>query len=665
MKYYGVTMLPSADRIVPAVMPMYTAEEQNSLERGKRPYTVVEILREVFKEDFYKAVQRYLEICPEGAEKAIGIKGAEEFRLVWLSEPRVESSLDQPACTTAVDLIFRSTVEAGVPAYGKKENITETVRKRYYAEFRIRYIIKLFSGSCSAPIIAPNGCFPSDVITEQKSEVTNQYLLPVIRSDDYADKAEKILKRYYTEALERPSAVDGMELAKRMKLKIRKIRFERGSDIQGRIYFDRTEVEFRDEHGIVRKEKIEPMTILVNTDLCTTPETENSTIVHECCHVYLDLMFFQLQKLSGRPFASYTSRKRTGKRYVRDNSPIDWMELQAEKLPAYILMEENNTRKVIEKLLAERGGKRTPENMLYIMQSLASFFKVSKAMAKYRMSELGYPEAEGIYAYIDKQRIPDYGCCGVWRPGITYIISKGEAAILLRESDAFRYALESGCYVYAEGHYCLNDDKYIDRRYSYEKRLTEYARRHVEECCISFRVRGRYADAEYTDGQAARKKEYKYKYQSRHEFDAEPETKERVVQNTRFTDDAVIWKQVKQNMPDDFGKAVQNIIDLKGISQNELAMRMGVCRSVQRRWCYEKTSLRHVAALCIAMDVRADIGEELIRLAGFAFQNNLEHNLIHSMLFETKDLTVSRANEIMRQNNLPPLTNGEDDELAC
>ena len=70
MKYYGVTMFQTKDRIVPAVMPMYTAEEQNTLERGSRPYTVVEILREVFKEDFYKTIQRYIEICPEGASEA-------------------------------------------------------------------------------------------------------------------------------------------------------------------------------------------------------------------------------------------------------------------------------------------------------------------------------------------------------------------------------------------------------------------------------------------------------------------------------------------------------------------------------------------------------------------------------------------------------------------
>ena len=54
MRTYGLTMLPDNGSIVPVLMPFYTAEAHNSLERGSRPYSVVEILREVFSEDFFK-----------------------------------------------------------------------------------------------------------------------------------------------------------------------------------------------------------------------------------------------------------------------------------------------------------------------------------------------------------------------------------------------------------------------------------------------------------------------------------------------------------------------------------------------------------------------------------------------------------------------------------
>ncbi len=120
-----------------------------------------------------------------------------------------------------------------------------------------------------------------------------------------------------------------------------------------------------------------------------------------CPYVIVDLPFFMLQMMSGKPFCSYTSRKRK-KKYGKNNDPIDWMELQAEKLPAYVLMEEGNTKKEIERLLKERGGDRSPETMSWIMGQLAAKFQVSKSMAKYRMIELGYPEAEGIYGYLER-----------------------------------------------------------------------------------------------------------------------------------------------------------------------------------------------------------------------------------------------------------------------
>ncbi|MBR3298896.1 MAG: hypothetical protein IKI64_06790 [Clostridia bacterium] len=48
-------------------------------------------------------------------------------------------------------------------------------------------------------------------------------------------------------------------------------------------------------------------------------------------------------------------------------------------------------------------------------------------------------------------------------------------------------------------------------------------------------------------------------------------------------------------------------------------MRLGVSRAAVRKWCAERATLRHVVALCTALDVRADIGEELVSFAGLIF----------------------------------------------
>lgn len=662
MQVYNAAVFMMNENPVPVVLPFYTAEEQHTLQRGSRPFSVVEILREVFKEDFHKAIQSYLDRCPEGACMALGIKDAQDFHLVRLNAPIVESSLFQPMCSTAVNLIFRAVVEAGVP-YGGSHEVMET--KRLTGEFRMRYNLHLFTGLCSAPMIGPASGFPKDLITEQKTAVTDQYLLPIMYAEDYAKAGQQMLKQFYPEALERVTAVDGWELSKRMDLTVKRVSFGKGSDILGQIYFDWCIVEMQDADGRKRKEKIAPMTVLINQDLCRTRAIENATLIHECCHVFLDLRFFKLQLLSGKPYRSYTNRKRRRSPFKVANGPIDWMELQAEKLPAYILMEENNTRSEIERLLSEKGGQRTPENMSYVMEKLSEIFGVTKSMAKYRMIELGYPQGEGVYSFVDQERVPDYGCAGVWNHGTTYVISRTDAGDLLARSKQFSDALKSGAYVYLEGHYCLDMRPYVELDKWRNKRLSTYARHHIEECCISFSVHGRYSNAKYEDAQAAKlKKENKDKYQSRHGFVAEPDSKNRMKENDLFTQDALLWSKLKQGLPAETGQAVQMILDEKGISQEKLSERLGVCRSALRKWCSQKMSVRHIVAICIAADVRADIGLELVRLTGYYFRNNDEDRILLGMLYETGGLTVWRANEILRQHGMQPLTEGSDAALA-
>ena len=670
MTTYEVASLCIGNSDIPIILPFQSADPENSLERGVRPYSVPEILKEVFRADFRKSIQNYLKERPDGVLAAIGLNEANEIQLRWISEPKVESSLAQPICSMYVDLLIRTIVDVSIPVKGASlqgisVQVTET--NRYTVTFRLRYMLNLIEHKCSSPIVVPEEFFVPDFITEQKADLANQYLLPVMYAEDYPKMARRMMELNYPEALERPTAVDGWKLAKRMGLKIRIVRFEKGSNIQGRIYFDWTRERIRDSHGKITEEIIPPNTILINRDNCPTVEIENATIIHECCHMFKDGRFFFLQMLGGKAYTSFTSRKKERKKAFLENSPIDWMELQAEKLPAYILMEEHNTRNEIDRLLRMRDGVRSPENMWWIMCRLADTFKVSRSMAKYRMIELGYPEAEGIYTYLDNVRIPDYGCGSTWKDGITYAISRTDAGALLRESEKFGDVLCRGHYIYLEGHFCLDMEPYVELNYRQQKRLTKYARHHIEECCLSFSVQGRYTDAAYEDALASKKTPVKDKYLSRHTFVAEPNSACRKKENKIFLDDSEIWMKMAFSMPDSMDKAVRYILDEKGLSQDDLAERLGVSRAAWRKWCSGKMSLRHITAVCIALDVRADIGLELVRLTGLSFQNNTEHKLMLQMLYDTRDLTVARANEIMIQANLKPLTEGgsTQEEVAC
>ena len=141
-----------------------------------------------------------------------------------------------------------------------------------------------------------------------------------------------------------------------------------------------------------------------------------------------------------------------------------------------------------------------------------------------------------------------------------------EAARRISDSPEFHAALQNGWYAYAEGDYCLDSEVYIRKSYYGGRWLTDYARSHIDECCISFSVSGRCAKAEYSGGYVARKTEVTDKYQSRHSFDAEPESKERTIQNDRFKTDAAVWEKVHRELPHNLGSAIQLILDEKGIS---------------------------------------------------------------------------------------------------
>lgn len=647
MKSYELAMTPEKHGCVPRFMPFYSADEHSVLNNRRGPFSAVEILKEVFNEDFREALEMFIRYYPDDVRAAIGNSYAENLRLIRISEPRVADTYDADPKHLAVELDINAGIRADIGS----------VTADFITRFRMSYLIDVMGRKCSAPSI----CAASPTAANHSQRI-NAFLLPIMYEDDYPDTAYRMLKTYYPEALNEPTAIDGIEMAHRMRLIVKHVRLPKGSDARGLIFFTRSKVTVLDDDNGSRVMDVLPMTILLNTDLCPTAEIKNSTVVHECVHAYLDYRFFMLQSLSGKPYEASMGRSVSPKRFVQNNSPVSWMELVAEKLPAYILMEETNTRRVIEDLYDSSRWDKSPENVMRIVEKLAEKFGVSKAMAKYRMIELGFPEAEGVYCFVDGRRIPDHKCSGKWENDITYSISRKEAAALLTLSHEFSSALRSGCYSYVEGHYCLNNPEYVSGT-GRSKRLTAYARTHIDECCIAFGIGGRYASVNYENGKAARnkKREVLDRYQSRHAFGSEPSSKERIMQNELFFEDAKTWKALLYRCPKSFCEAVQTIIDLKGISQEELAKRAGISRSTLRKWCSGRISLRHVIALCIAMDVRADIGEELVRLAGLCFQPKSEHDVLYAMLFETRDLSVARANEILKQNLLPALTCAADE----
>lgn len=623
-----------------------------------QPYSVAEVLQNVFHADFQTVLENYVRTETEQIQEAGVLRGAEGMKVRLWSYLKTLSKLQQPTDRTVVDVILQSRLEG---QYKDGETRYES------ADFRLRYIfdLRVCHQCCIGPLVWVYKDWEDDPALSGFAFDTNDYLLPILYNSDYETVAHAILDDFFPEAKREiggdASVVSSEELARRMGLRVLDVRFA-DKTVMGQLYYNYGEAHLLDDSGKTYAQIIRPGTILVNQDNCTTAATRNSTIAHECCHMYLDRWFFLLQMMTGRKYTPYSSRRRENRRYHHKNDALDWMELQCEKLPAYLLLERNDVIDYVEARLKQCNWKKTPENIRAIVDGLAERYEVSYQMAKYRMIELGYCEAGGIRNYVNDMVIPDHGCTWLWPANMTFTISAKDAALLAASDSEFERVICSGRYRYVEGHFCLNTDKYILRDYYGKPHLTVYARCHMEECCLGFTVGGRYRRTEYAVSKVARNKTEPVtdKYRAAYRLVAEPGSSEYEKENQAMVDDGLLWLEFYKNIPDDFAEMIKAIMKRKGITQENLSFELGVGRKALLNYLnQDRPSVAHVVGICVALKVPYFISMEILGAAGIKLRSTEQDFLYRQFLLNAENLTVSRCEDILKQHNEKPLFRGE------
>lgn len=623
-----------------------------------QPYSVAEVLQNVFHADFQTVLENYVRTETEQIQETGVLPGAEGMKVRLWSYLKTLSKLQQPTDRTVVDVILQSRLEG---QYKNGETRYES------ADFRLRYIfdLRVCHQCCIGPLVWVYKDWEDDPALSGFAFDTNDYLLPILYNSDYETVAHAILDDFFPEAKREiggdASVVSSEELARRMGLRVLDVRFA-DKTVMGQLYYNYGEVHLLDDSGKTYAQMIRPGTILVNQDNCTTAATRNSTIAHECCHMYLDRWFFLLQMMTGRKYTPYSSRRRENRRYHHKNDALDWMELQCEKLPAYLLLERNDVIDYVEARLKQCNWKKTPENIRAIVDGLAERYEVSYQMAKYRMIELGYCEAGGIRNYVNDMVIPDHGCTWLWPANTTFTISAKDAALLAASDSEFERVICSGRYRYVEGHFCLNTDKYILRDYYGKPHLTVYARCHMEECCLGFTVGGRYRRTEYAVSKVARNKTEPVtdKYRAAYRLVAEPGSSEYEKENQAMVDDGLLWLEFYKNIPDDFAEMIKAIMKRKGITQENLSFELGVDRKALLNYLnQDRPSVAHVVGICVALKVPYFISMEILGAAGIKLRSTEQDFLYRQFLLNAENLTVSRCEDILKQHNEKPLFRGE------
>lgn len=631
----------------------------NSMTADPHPYSAFEILLNCFHEDIGGVMNNYLQMEKAEIQRAGILPNAQRMRLRAWHYYKTLSKLQQPTEATVVDFIIKGQVE-GTDGNNRIELQNTAFRMRYIFDLRPCH------QSCIGPLIWLNALWKDDPVFPGYWIETNEYLLPILRAKDYEHVAHDMLDCYFPENRKviggDTTVVEAEELAHRMGQRIEDVRFA-DMTIMGQIYYDYGEIDLIDDEGAVYRKRIRPGTILISKDNCSSAAVRNSTIVHECCHLYLDRWFFLLQMMAGRPYQAYSSRRKEHRRGIHRGTAIEWMEKQCEKLPAFLLMEREDTMCFVDRTMEEHGGVRSPESMRHMIELLAKRNGVSFSMAKCRMIELGYYEAEGIREYVNGQVIPDHGCAGAWPEKATFTISAQDAAKLACVDGAFESALRSGRYRYVEGHFCIDDERYcyIDE---YKRiRLTYYARNHIDECCLAFKVIGCRMKGEFRQSAVFRKKGETGQYPSGYTLAAEPGTEGYEKENSCLVSDCILWMDIYKELEDEFGESIKHILKRKHLTQEALAGMLGVSpKALYNYLNSDRPSLPHIVGICVAMSLPYYISMELIENAGYALRKSEIDFLYRQFLLQSEQISVDRCEDILQKQGYPPLFRGEGNE---
>lgn len=625
-----------------------------------------DVIKDRFYDEIFNEIAVFVEENPYGLEKNThNVQSPDEATLDDF-EIRMIDIIKSQGNEIDFDVIVVAQIE-----------IAETVRRNRQTDSMEQW----FKISCSAKLDDGLKDFSvSDISVYNyrsfKAINVSEYLVPIIYKEQLDDVAEAFLKKYYPEALKQPMAVATREIAERMGLDIKEVHITKTCTVFGQVYFSDCEIQYYDSDARAYKPlNVKRGTILVdpNVYFMRNIGSMNNTIIHECVHWELHKNFFELEKLYNRDARSISCQVKEGIRPEKHRTPLDWMEWHANSIAPRILMPAKQTRQKIEELIDKNKRVLQDVNIADIMESvvfeLAEFFEVSRIAAKIRMIDLGYTEAIGVLTYIDDHYISNYSFeRSALKNNQTFTISIQDSLFEYTMNPDFRKLLDSGKYVYIDAHFCINDTKYIRRNENGHADLTDYARQHIDECCLVFDIKTRknerYGVKHYKecvlfrDAESDTIVETKYS-NSKHNNSIEKRAEELKKIGLEAKQVASIFRQ----LPSTFADTLIFHMDRLKYTEEALAENALVTAKTIQRMRNDiryKSKLETVVAVCIGMQLYPVLSMDMVTKAGHTFKQFDEEHIIYQWLLNSKyQCSIYECNEILRANNCKVLCKEE------
>lgn len=338
-----------------------------------------------------------------------------------------------------------------------------------------------------------------------------------------------------------------------------------------------------------------------------------------------------------------------------------YAEYQANALAFRVAMPEFFVEKALQEI--EKNHEPYKYKTDYyedIVKKISQIFGVSRDISKQRLRQLGYDWADSIFPRVNNKYYDSF----LFDPGTlkedeTFVINRANYIKFLEENKEFTELINTGRYVYLGYVVCMLDSKYIDIISSsngIELVLTDYARDHVEKCCIKFK--NTVSTRPYTNYSI-----YSNRYMNKTlEFNPiVPESFE-LSEDDAGLDEGVLKKiidhnDILNNLNSEQCKTFDNtlIFHIKrlNIDTKDLAKDTNLSSTAISKYCkgVNEPTIKNIMALCIGLKLESDYCPDLFKKAGYSLEKNTMQNRCYKFLFDYTHKKLDFCNKIPRKFN--------------
>ena len=506
----------------------------------------------------------------------------------------------------------------------------------------------------------------------------DKFLIPIMNNEDIEDAAEAMWMKYDQNAFVHPEVKNPWNLMERMNLTCLPLRLFNEKKVRSSLFLEAGSIRVQkydpkspDHKPVGEKVEIPANTVVLNTSL-TSYDERMADIYHECFHFENHAMFFRLQKMIHTDVSKIKRRKISGRIDRLPPDVVGIMEYQAMR-GAYALMLSRSVIKSIVPVKIQEIHRQARESQSYmnagiayeeVIRYLSIVYHVPAWRAKRRLFQYGHLAAKGAHNYVDGGYIAPFAFSigPNTRLKDTYVIDRNNVHLLYKKDKRFRELMQSGDYVFVDGHICANSSQFIKFEDGIAQ-LTLWARAHVDECCLRFTLK--YGDAEgsssYTFGRLNSVEAYNQHYRgfldrkgvlSDKEYTEAKNSLVEKVLPLSFPDMLVVLMKYGNDRNERF--TLERLADASHVSERTLSrMRQGLSKDYKRD---------QILAICFAMHLPSWLSSILLDKANIHIPRYGKEGYLGELLDCRFMDSIDEIQKYLKENHFPPLAVGENEE---